>query len=378
MKRVRSTLVLVAALTLSACGGASTMHVPDVATAEGVVASPQAEAARSLAPTFVQEANVELAAARKAVAEGDEVTASLRAQRAIAAIQRAYAAARLARAVREETEATDTARKHESALRALGHERARVDADVDTLEKKLHVAREAALPAESGKTDSGRAVARLRAATTLTAEASLLCGAARLIAPQAKALADADAALADAEAAIAGKAPRSADRPKEPIDVAAVARVKCLAALSAARTAGRDKAEDPDVLFSELSAEAAQKAPPGPSPTRDERGVVLTLHDAFRGTDLTETAAASLAAAARVARAHPQVMVQVVVHEADPSAAGTSGRKVEAALSALERAGVPKAHLRGESAGARIAIVASNDTTRRAKNARVDVVFVTR
>lgn len=377
MSRVRTTFALVAALTLAACGGASTMHVPDVATAEGVVASPQAEAARSLAPTFVQEANVELAAARKAVAEGDEVTASLRAQRAIAAIQRAYAAARLARATREETDATDTARKHEAALRALGHERARVDADVDTLEKKLHVAREAALPAESGKTDSGRAVARLRAATTLTAEAALLCGAARLIAPQAKTLADADAALADAEAAIAGK-PRSTDRPKEPIDVAAIARVKCLAALSAARTASRDKAEDPDVLFSELSAEAAQKAPPGPSPTRDERGVVLTLHDAFRGTDLTEAASASLAAAARVARAHPQVLVQVVVHEADPSGASTSGRKVEAALAALERAGVPKAHLRGESAGARIAIVASNDTARRAKNARVDVVFVTR
>lgn len=377
MSRAGSTFTLVAALTLSACGGASTMHVPDVTTAEGVVASPQAEAARSLAPTFVQEANVELAAARKAVAEGDEVTASLRAQRAIAAIQRAYAAARLARAVREETDATDTARKHEAALRALGHERARADADVDTLEKKLHVAREAALPAESGRTDTGRAVARLRAATTLTAEAALLCGAARLIAPQAKALADADAALADAEAAIAGK-PRSADRPKEPIDVAAVARVKCLAALSAARTAGRDKAEDPDVLFSELSAEAAQKAPPGPSPTRDERGVVLTLHDAFRGTDLTDTATASLTAAARVARAHPQVLVQVVVHEVDASAASTSGRKVEAALSALERGGVPRAHLRGESAGARIAIVASNDTARRAKNARVDVVFVTR
>jgi hypothetical protein len=293
-------------------------------------------------------------------------------------MQRAYAAARLARAVREETEASDLARKNEAALRALGNERARVDADVDTLEKKLHVAREAALPAESGKADTGRAVARLRAATTLTAEAALLCGAARLIAPQSKALSDADAALADAEGAIAGKAPRSADRPKEPIDVAAVARVRCLAALSAARMADRDKAEDPDVLFSELSAEASQKSPPGPSPTRDERGIVLTLHEAFRGTDLTEAAAASLAAAARVARSHPHVLVQVVVHEADAAAAGTSGRKVEAALTALERAGVAKARLRGESAGARIAIVASNDASRRAKNARVDVVFVTR
>ncbi len=383
--------VAVSAPGLVACGGASTQHVSDVTSAESLFAGPRLESANALAPTFVAEAKLELEAARRAIAAGDEATATLHAQRSIAAMQRAFVVARLARASREEIDAHAASTENEVSLRKMREERARVDAEVDDLEKKLHVAREASLPADSGPTDPARAMARLRAATSLLAEARLLCGAARLLDPQAKGLTEADAALAETEALVSGKPPKSAAagaRPKQPIDAAASARVACLAALSNARRAGEPSGtaslrpsatpDDPDVLFSELSAQASRKSPPDTGPVRDERGVVMTVRDAFRGADLSETGKQALASAALVGRAHPSVAVQVVVHEAEANAVTSSDRRVEAALKALEAGGVPKAKLRGDTAGTNIAVVTSGDPAKRARNARLDVVFVTR
>lgn len=371
------------ALALGACGGASTQHVPEVASAESLFSGARAEGASSLAPTFVAEAKLELEAAKRAVAAGDEVTAGLHAQRSIAAMQRAFVVARLARATREESDAHAAATDNQVALRKVREERARADAEVETLEKKLHIAREASLPAESGATDPARAVARLRAATSLLAEARLLCGAARLLDGQAKGLPEADAAIAEADALVAGKAakPTSAGaRPKQPIDAAATARVACLSALSNARRAGDQSrvSEDPDVLFSELSAQASKKTPPEAGPVRDERGVVLTLRDAFRGDELSDAGKQALASAALVGRAHPNVSVQVVVHESEANAVATSEKRVASALKALESGGIPKTKLRGDTAGTSIALVASGDPAKRARNARLDVVFVTR
>jgi len=369
------------AATLVACGGASSQNVPDVASAERVLAAPETQTSAALAPTFFAEAQLELSLAKKAVAAGDDLTASLHAQRSLAAVQRALVVARLARAEKEDTAARAAQSDHDGRLRQIREERAKVDAEVDALEKKLHVAREASLPSESGAAgDTSRAVARLRAAETLLAEARLLCGAARLLDPQAKGLGDAETSLADAEGLVAGKPSKIATasgRPRQPIDGAAVARVACLSALSGARRTA-SQGDDPDVLFAELSAQAAQKSPPGPGPARDERGVVLTLRDVFRGTDLTESGKQALAQAALVARAHPTVSVQVVVHEAEAGAVSTSTKRAESALAALESGGVPKARLRADTAGTNIAVVAAGDPAKRARNARVDLVFVTR
>ena len=329
-------MTLALALALGACGGASTQHVPEVASAESLFAGARADGASALAPTFVAEAKLELEAAKRAVAAGDEVTAGLHAQRSIAAMQRAFVVARLARATREESDAHAAASENELALRKVREERARADAEVETLEKKLHIAREASLPAESGATDPARAMARLRAAGSLLAEARLLCGAARLLDGQAKGLTEADAAIAEADALVAGKPSKTAPgtRPKQPIDAAATARVACLSALSNARRASDQSkvSDDPDVLFSELSAQASKKTPPEPGPVRDERGVVLTLRDAFRGEELSDAGKKALASAALVGRAHPNVSVQVVVHESEANAVATRFSLVATAL----------------------------------------------
>jgi outer membrane protein OmpA-like peptidoglycan-associated protein len=384
----------VVALHLVACGGTSTQRVADVTAAEGLYAS-RAEGARPLAPTFVAEAQLELEAARRAVTEGDEPTAAIHALRSVAAMQRAFVVARLARAKQEEATASADAGAADGALKALRAERARVDADVDDLEKKLFIAREAALPAESAGADAARAAARLRAASSLLAEARLLCGAAHLLDPSplhpAAALTEAEARVAEAGSAIAKgpppktikpPAPVSASAaPREPIDAAARARVACLAALTQARRTGSAAGQtagtpDPDLLFSELSAAAAQRGAPGP--VRDERGTMLTLRGAFQATELTEAGKQAVMAAALVARAHPGVALQVVVHEADPASAATSGKRLEAALRLLESSGVAKERIRGDAPGASLPVVAPTDAARRARNARLELVFVGR
>ncbi len=373
------------------CGGASTQHVVDVSSAEGLFAS-RAEGARALTPTLVAEAKLELEAARRAVAEGDEATAALRAQRSIAAMQRAFVVARLTRASQEEALATAAAGASAEALQKLRAERARVDTEVDELEKKLHIAREIALPGESPATDPARAEARLRAARSLLAEARLLCGAARLVNTQAKGLDEAEAGLRAAGELIARGAPRvagprptsarpgAAPHAREPVDVAGQSRVACLAVLTQARrateAAARAPAEDPDVLFAELAAAAAQRAEAGP--VRDERGVMRSYRDVFQGNELNEAGKQALAAAALVARAHASVSVQLVVHDADAATTPTSERRLEASLKALEANGVARERLRGDLAGNHLQIVPPSDAARRARNARLDVVFVHR
>jgi hypothetical protein len=365
------------------CGGASTHYVPDVASAESLSKGPRAESAKALAPNLVAEANLELAAAKKDVAAGDEVTAALHAQRSVAAMQRAFVVARLAKASADETQAKAASADASAALQKTHAERAKVEADVDELEKKLRIAREVALPPESGATDPARAAARLRAAASLVAEARLLCGAARLLDPQAKGLAEAETAVTEADAQIKGPAKPAAagkQKPLEPIDSAGRARVGCLAALTQGRRGTGEtsqRAEDPDVLFAELSASAAQRTPSS-LPARDERGVMLTFRDVWKGSDLTETGKQALAQVALVARSHANVGVQLVVHESETRPAAETQKKIDTALAALEAGGVPKGRLRGENAGASINVVSPADSQNRGRNARLDVVFVTR
>ena len=369
------------ALTVG-CGGASTHYVPDVATAESLAKGPRAESAKALAPNLVAEASLELTEAKKYVEAGDEVTAALHAQRSVAAMQRAFVVARLAKASADETQAKAASADASAALQKTHAERAKVEADVDELEKKLRIAREVALPPESGATDPARAAARLRAAASLIAEARLLCGAARLLDPQAKGLAEAEAAVTDADAQLKGPAKPAASgkKPLEPIDAAGRARVGCLAALTQGRRGtgeSSQRAEDPDVLFAELSASAAQRTPSS-LPARDERGVMLTFRDVWKGSDLTESGKQALAQVSLVARAHANVGVQLVVHESEARPAAETQKKIDTALAALEAGGVTKARLRGENAGASINVVSPADSQNRARNARLDVVFVTR
>jgi hypothetical protein len=123
-----------------------------------------------------------------------------------------------------------------------------------------------------------------------------------------------------------------------------------------------------DVLLSELSAATL-------SPTRDERGIVVTLRDVFRGNAIDAAAQPRLEALGRVASAHGDLPIQIVVHDA--VASGPSDERAKAVAAALVKGGAKADKIASVMAGTRAPVVDPNDARNRPRNARVEVVFVT-
>jgi hypothetical protein len=162
-----------------------------------------------------------------------------------------------------------------------------------------------------------------------------------------------------------------------PIDDAARARARCLDVLTRARRTTGDDAGAADTLLAELSASGSW------APARDERGVVVTLHDAFQGAALSTDATSRLKELGRVAAAHPGFAVQIVVHDAQPPARVAAGAKdatdvkrADAATQALVSGGAASGKLQTELAGARAPLVDPADGRARGRNERLDVVFI--
>lgn len=365
---IRAASFGLACVLLGGCASTQ-IAIPRLAEVNRIRETPAAKEAAALAPQAYARAETERGEAAKADKAGDQVAALLFADRAVAAYEHAFVLARLARASKENDEAQGALSTAADRTRELAASRQQVDAEADQLEKTLAVAREAQPTLASGPVDAKREGARLVAARALVAEAHLLCGSARLIAADGSGLADAEKEAADLDAQMDTK-PHPA-----PIDAAARVRAKCLEKLTAARRTSTVKATVPDQLLAELSARG------GLDPSRDERGVVVPLRDVFEGAALAKKAEPLVAELGRIAAAHPDVGVQVVVHDASaPSKAEADAdvQRADALIKALTAAGAATDHVKGETVGARAPIVDPTDAAHRAMNARVDVVFVTR
>jgi flagellar motor protein MotB len=355
-------------------GCASGPHaVARMAEADRVRESPAAQEAKAFAPEAFARAEAERAEAKKALDSGDEVAASIDADRAIAAYDHAFVLARLARATKGLDDAKGALAQTTARLHELAASRAQVDAEGEQLDKQLTIAREAAPLVASGPSDPKRDAARLTAARALLVEARLLCGSARLVGvssgPKQDQL-EPEKEIATIEAGIDAK-PYPA-----PIDAAARVRAKCLSALTLARRVTPPATEvDGDALLAELSASG------GLDPSRDERGVVVTLRDAFTGTALAAPAQSKVADLGRVAAAHPGVGVQVVVHDATAPTKGDEANdraRADAVAKALVGAGAKAEAVQTQLAGTRAPVVDPSDLAHRARNARVEIVFVTK
>jgi flagellar motor protein MotB len=352
---------------LMGCAG-TTIAIPRLAEVDRIRETPAAKEAAALAPQAYARAETERGEARKAEGGGDQVAALLYADRAVAAYEHAFVLARLARATRENDEAQGALATAAQRTRELASSRRQVEAEGDELEKTVAVAREAQPTMASGPADAKREAARLVAARALVAEARLLCGSARLVSPEAPGLAEVEKEAADLDAQIEAK-PHPA-----PIDAAARVRAKCLEKLTSARRSSA-KVTGGDELLAEVSARG------GLDPSRDERGVIVNLRDLFEGASLAKKAAPLITELGRIAAAHPDVAVQVVVHDATaPSKAEAEAdtQRADAVVKALVAAGANAERVKGETAGTRAPIVDPSDAAHRALNARVDVVFVTR
>ena len=263
--------------SLTGCG-ATTMRVASLDEVERVRATDATRDAAARAPEVYARAEQERDFARAAHAAGDDVAANLHAERAMAAYGHAGAVARLARAIANLTDAQKALDDATAQEQSLAASRAKLDLEAQELERRAEIARSRLLPAASGEAVADREAARLAASRSLTMEARLLCGAARLVGAQADGLAEAESEVDRLEAQLRSPpAPTKGGARAEIIDAAGLARARCLDVLTRARrTAGHDDG-GADALLSELSASG------GWDPTRDERGVVVTLRGTFHG-----------------------------------------------------------------------------------------------
>lgn len=357
-----------------ACAGTGSARIAKVVEAQRTESTQDREIAK-LAPRAFAQAQQSLAAAVQAEKAGDTAGAELHAERAIASFQHAIALARLARGTELEAQAKESLAHESEQAERYSAARKAAEREADDLEKQLKVAREAERPASSGATDPERERARLVAAQALATQARLLCSAARLVSPQAPGLTEAETTVADLE-----KKLEAGPRPA-PIDAAGRARAACLAALTKARRggSGAGDADQADALLGELSrsADPGSKRKTDLAPSRDERGVVVTLRSLFTQEKLAPEGETTLKDLGRIAAAHPKFGVQIVIHDATPPNAEGSAlarKRGEAVSKALADGGASK--LRIEHAGARAPLVDPSDAKHRDKNARVEIVFV--
>jgi hypothetical protein len=348
---------------LAACGG-STLRVAALDTLERVRDRTATEEDARLAPEAYARAEQERRIALEEHAAGDNVGAVLHAQRAEAAYDHARIVVRLARATIELADARKTLEDATTQVQGIESSRAQLEREAAELEERLHVSRERMLPASSAHASPEREAARRVAASALVLEARLLCDAAHLVASEAVGLAGAQGDLTKLEGRV-GPGPA-------PIDEAARLRARCLDVLTRARRDSGDDTGAPDALLAELSAAG------GWDPVRDERGVVVTLHDSFRGRELTGETTKKLKDLGRVAAAHPTFALQVVVHDAQPPKVqdGADARRAAVAIEALVAGGATEARTAPELAGAHAPLVEARDAREQARNERLDVVFV--
>lgn len=376
MKRL--PFVLAASMLAFGCGGAATSSIVKVGEAERTRASLFGRDVQTLAPQAFAEADQALRAAKDAESAGDKVAAELHAEHAVAAYQHAIALARLTHATEEETQANEALARAAEQSQRFAAARKAAEREADDLEKQIKVAREAERPSAARPADPERERARLVAAQSLATEGRLLCSAARLVSAQAPGLAEAEASVADLE-----KKLETAPRPA-PIDEAARARAACLAALTKARRTGTPDTDPSDALLGELSRSIDPKATRTTdlAPSRDERGVVVTLRTLFpagKTEKLSSEGESTLRDLGRIAAAHPGFALQVVIHDAtSPNAADAAldKKRGEAIAKALSDGGASAAKTKIEQAGARAPVFDPSDAKRREKNARIEIVFV--
>jgi hypothetical protein len=364
LARAAACALLVAA---GAGCGASTIRVASLDDLERVRAGAEVRDAAAQAPDAIARAERERDAARADHARGDDVGANLHAERAMAAYGHARAMQRLAVAVADLADSQKAIDDATAEEQALATSRTKLELEAQDLERQARVARDKLSPSHP-ETPADRQ-ARWNTARTFAVEARLLCGAARLVAADIAGLTDAQSGVdaLDAKLVEPSKAPASA----APSDATA-ARARCLEVLTRARRAGSRGEDGADALLAELSASG------GWDPTRDERGIIVTLRGAFAGVKLTDEGAAALRKLGRVAAAHPSVGVQVVVHDALAPAASddADAQRADAASKAVVEGGAAAARVKTERAGARAPLVDPSDARVRARNERLEVVFV--
>ena len=364
---------------------------PAMARMAEVHAAPATAEAEMWAPQAHARALELEARAEQSLRDGDAEAAALLAERAIAAHEHAWVLTRLARAERRRIEAQGELDEQRRTLDELRAQHQRLSAEAAALELRAQVARSSlpVPPQEASAAD--RREARQRAAAALSAQARLLCVGARLLGEEQR-VTPLLTRLDDLDR-------QSASGVESKLEAASELRSQCLAVISEIRrqnmapasrlpraasvppagpSGGAGASAPPpaasaaplpaDALLDELSAAGA-------APSRDERGVAVSLRELL-GPDgtLTEGARAGLERLVRVAEAHPDFPVLLVAHSGSERGAADVDRQLSTLRAALSAAGVSK--LAVESVGDRQPLLPERSPGARARNQRIELVFV--
>jgi hypothetical protein len=347
-----------------------------LAQADAIASGPASREAERLAASAFARAERLRTDAHTAFEDGRRVDAQFLGEQAVAAYAYARALARLARADAERERAAAALDESKSELTELQKEQSRLDAELAALEARIQVIRDAELPSSSGPASPERERARRAAATTLVGQARLLCAAAGLLlAMPGTATGELTRDLDAAQKALAQVSDDLESSQAAPLDAARASRARCLGVLTRVRRAQTPVSAAPgqgDALLSELSATKRFH------PSRDDRGVGVTLRGAFAGEGLSPSGETSIADLVGVARAHPSFPVIVVLHlEKDTKssdARALAQKQVDAVAERFRAAGATQ--VEALVAGAALPVVDPGGKDR-SRNARLEIVFVT-
>jgi outer membrane protein OmpA-like peptidoglycan-associated protein len=113
----------------------------------------------------------------------------------------------------------------------------------------------------------------------------------------------------------------------------------------------------------------------GAAPSRDDRGVVVSLRNVLGGDgNLTDGARLELRRIGQIAGAHPDFPVMLVAHGAPTRVTADTQRELAAVSSALAEAGVSR--LEAQSVGDRAPLLPSSSPSARERNQRIELIFV--
>jgi outer membrane protein OmpA-like peptidoglycan-associated protein len=354
-------------LLLAIAGGCAAVPRPRVLSdVEAVEKSPAAAESKRLAPQAYAHADLLRRRADQAHESGDRARAQALGEHALAAFTHAFVLARLAKAEQELARSRQALAKAETELARLDEQQKRIAVEVDDLELRVKVARDAIPLLPNSPASPERETARREAALALSGQARLLCLAARLLDGKLEGLESAASKVDALEQKL------SAPTAPVPIDDAIVARSSCLKLLTHARRPARRNAPasgQEDALFAELAQLGDLM------PYRDDRGIVVTLRGLFgRAEALSKQGTEQLTLLARVAKAHPDFPVLVVVHASQGSPSGRDTKRADAIAELLRGAGAPKVEARAAGGGQPIANPGRPGAP--ARNERIEIVFV--
>lgn len=359
----RPLVALILATATAACRG-PTEPPKTLLDADRAKLSPAVIETQTSAPQAKASADALRDKAWKLADEGHIEEASVVAEQASAAYELAIALGRRSRATERVEKASELITKKKLELSSLEADQARLEGEIEALELRARVQEDQQGIGDVAKLTPERAQARRRAAFVLLREAEALCVGSRLLGVD-----DKELGPMETELKLLGDRLERGSQERDVFPESSSLRARCLKLLTNTRVQSSlqaPEAADNDVLLEEASALELPAE-------RDDRGIVVKLTDILDGKELSARTQAELTKIGKLASAHREFPLLLVVHTAGQteSKAPSWG---DAAQAALVKSGASSVRLL--FAGSAAPLVDRRSAGAATLNRRLEAVFV--